>query len=60
MHEVVVEAVAELLGLPPDDVDPDRDDDGADASAELTAASRQPRGRRPVDRSADDPRHGDG
>ena len=27
VHESVVDAVADLLGLSPDDVDPDRDDD---------------------------------
>ena len=30
MHEAVVDAVADLLGLSPDDVDPDRDDDDTD------------------------------
>lgn len=28
VHDVVVDAVAELLGVPPEEVDPERDDDG--------------------------------
>jgi len=30
VHDAVVDAVADLLGMSPDDVDPDRDDDDSD------------------------------
>jgi predicted Zn-dependent protease with MMP-like domain len=30
VHDAVVDAVADLLGMSPDDVDPDRDEDGPD------------------------------